>query len=118
MAYLLDTGILLRLADQKDTQHLLILDAVARLGDRGEQLVMSTQNVAEFCNVATRPIANNGFGRTTSEALNFVETEIEPICSVLMEVEPVYSELKRLIATYSVIGKQVHDARLVAMMLV
>jgi hypothetical protein len=29
----------------------------------------------------------------------------------------VYGELKRLIARYGVVGKQVHDARLVAMML-
>jgi predicted nucleic acid-binding protein len=118
MAYLLDSGILLRLADQKDRQYSTVVDAVALLVDRGEQLVISTQNVAEFCNVATRPVANNGLGRLPSEVLTFVEEEIEPLCAVLAEVSAVYRELKRLIVKYAVSGKQVHDARLVAMMLV
>ena len=51
------------------------------------------------------------------EGLNLLRRDIESICSVLVEPDAVLDELKRLIATYSVAGKQVHDARLVAMML-
>jgi predicted nucleic acid-binding protein len=118
MAYLLDTGILLRLVDKQDRSHTLVKAAAGVLGNRGESLVIATQNVAEFCNVATRPIANNGLGLSPTVALDLLEREIEPICSALAEPAPVYAELKRLAVTYSVIGKQVHDARLVAMMLV
>jgi hypothetical protein len=47
-----------------------------------------------------------------------LEQTIEPICTVLVERRTLYSELKRLVTKYTVIGKQVHDARLVAIMLV
>ena len=118
MAYLLDTGILLRLANTSDRQHSAIRAAVGILGNRGEQLFVANPNIAEFCNVTTRPVENNGLGRSPAEALNAIERDIEPICSVLAETDDVYRELKRLIAKYAVVGKQVHDARLVAMMLV
>lgn len=118
MAYLLDTGILLRLTNTNDHQHAVIRTAVGILGDRGEHLLITNQNVAEFCNVVTRPVENNGLGRSSTKALHALERDIEPICSVLVETSAVFSELKRLIATYAVTGKQVHDARLVAMMLV
>ncbi|MDZ4659532.1 MAG: PIN domain-containing protein [Bythopirellula sp.] len=117
MAYLFDTGILLRLANKGDNQHSTVRDAVRILIADREELLIATQNVAEFCNVATRPIANNGLGLFPKEALNLLGRDIEPICKALVERETSYHELKRLIATYSVRSKQVHDARLVAMML-
>ena len=118
MAYLIDTGILLRLVDVNDRDHLSVRTAVRFLGDQQEGLFIATQNMAEFCNVTTRPIANNGLGLSPARAIEIFEADIEPICAILSEVEAVYVELKRLIAKYAVTGKQVHDARLVAMMLV
>ncbi len=118
MAYLFDSGILLRLVDTKDVQHSLVRSAVRSIGNQGEYVFIATQNVAEFCNVATRPVANNGLGLSPAETLTLLKRDIEPICEVLAERETLYPELKRLIATYNVSGKQVHDARLVAMMLV
>jgi len=117
MDYLLDTGILLRLVDINDQHHLSVRSAVRILGDQHEGVFIATQNMAEFCNVATRPVANNGLGLSPVEAIKLLEDDIEPICAVLSETDAVYSELKRLIANYGVTGKQVHDARLVAMML-
>jgi hypothetical protein len=64
MAYLLDTGILLRLVDKQDRRHAIVNTAVGLLGNRGDNLVITTQNM------------------------------------------------------YNVVGKQVHDARFAAMMLV
>lgn len=118
MPYLLDTGILLRLVDKQDLRHATVNAAVGLLGNKGEVLFITTQNMAEFFNVATRPLASNGLALTPSDALDLLEHEIEPICSALAEPSSVYGELKRLIATYGVIGKQLHDARLVAMMVV
>ncbi len=65
----------------------------------------------------TRPVAANGLGLSPAEAIDFIQQDIDPICRVVIDHKTAYDELKRLIATYSVIGKQVHDARLVAMML-
>ncbi len=117
MAYLLDTGILLRFVDSRDSLHSTVVDAVAKLGDQQETLVITMQNVAEFCNVLTRPITANGLGLAPSDAIDFVKRDIEPICRVTVDHSAAYDELKRLITTYSIVGKQVHDARLVAMML-
>jgi predicted nucleic acid-binding protein len=117
MAYLLDTGILLRFIDAQDVQHSLVVDALARLGDQGDPLLIATQNVAEFCNVLTRPVAANGKGLLPSDAIQFLQRDFEPICEILPENDRVYDELKRLIGKHSVVGKQVHDARLVAIML-
>jgi len=117
MAYLLDTGVLLRIVDAKDARHDVVVQAVQRLISQGESLLIATQNFAEFYNVATRPIANNGLGLPATTALQTFEREIEPLCAILPESDAAYFQLKRLIGTYAVAGKQVHDARLVAMML-
>jgi predicted nucleic acid-binding protein len=117
MAYLLDTGVLLRLVNAHDGQHALVKHAVRALIASQESLHITTQNVAEFWNVATRPAVNNGFGWPPNVALNALTLDIEPVCSILIESSALPSELKRLISNYAVVGKQVHDARLVAMML-
>lgn len=117
MAFLLDSGILLRLANPGDVRHDEVRAAVRILGEGDVPLHVATQNIAEFCNVVSRPVENNGLGRTPEIAIRFVEEDIEPICGILTEHLQTYSLFKRLISTYQVIGKQVHDARLVAMML-
>lgn len=117
MSCLLDTGILLRLADLRDVQHTIVSQSVRKLIAQGEELLTATQNVAEFCNVATRPTVNNGLGLPPAEAIKLFEKDVEPICQVVVERESGHQELNRLISTYAVVGKQVHDARLVAMML-
>ena len=48
MAYLLDSGILLRLIDKQDSLHQVIEDAVDRLIVRQETLLIATQNTAEL----------------------------------------------------------------------
>lgn len=118
MAYLLDTGVLLRLVDRRDPRHESVLDAVAALRDQQELLYITIQNAAEFCNVASRPKANNGLGLRPDDALRLLHQDIESLSSVLFEPPEIFGEFKRLLATYNVAGKQVHDARLVAMMIV
>ena len=48
MAYLLDTGILLRIADSADQWHHVVNLAVGRLGDAGEALAITTQMLPNF----------------------------------------------------------------------
>jgi len=117
MPYLLDTGILLRLIDERDPQHDLVQSAVGMLGNRREELLIGTQNIAELWNVATRPIANNGLALPCTTVLTLYEDTIESICSVVCEPDPLPTQFKDLLTKYAVVGKQVHDARLVALML-
>jgi len=117
MAYLLDTGILLRLVDKQDRQHDLVRRALGILGNQGEELWIAGQNVAEFLNVATRPTANNGLAMSSAVATNLFRREIESIASVLVEGDATHGEFLRLVNQNGVVGKQIHDARLVAMML-
>ena len=117
MSYLLDAGVLLRLVDQNDDQHELVRRAVRSLIALKEVLLIASQNVAEFLNVATRPVANNGLAMTTKQAVELFHRETESICSVVIEGESTHRELLRLVDQYSVTGKQVHDARLIAIIL-
>jgi predicted nucleic acid-binding protein len=118
MAYRLDTGILLRLVDHTDSQHSIVFDAVNALIHRQDNLFITIQNIAEFCNVATRPIINNGLGLAPTTAIELLNREIEPICAIIPEQVTLTAEFKRRLTQYNVLGKQVHDARLVAMMLI
>lgn len=110
MAYLLDTGVLLRLVDRNDLLHAPVASAVKALTNDRQPLFTTNQNIAEFCNVATRPISQNGFGLPTATVIQLLEAIIEPVCAIVLENLSLYPELKRLVRKYSVGGKQIHDA--------
>ncbi|WP_088258715.1 PIN domain nuclease [Fimbriiglobus ruber] len=116
MLILTDTGILIRLADPADPQHTTVDRAVRAIRGRGDGLAIGAQNAAEFWNVCTRPAtARGGWGLTVAEAdrrLKAVETGFP----LLPELPTVYPIWRSLLITHSVQGKQVHDARLVALM--
>ena len=117
MACLLDTGILLRLIDADDPLHLITRQAVDILIGRGEELWITTQNIAELWNVATRPVANNGLALPTNEVAKLYDETIAPACGVLIDADSHPDVFTRLLKQYTIVGKQVHDARLVASML-
>ncbi len=58
MAFLVDTSILVRLANTADALHAVATRAVLELHQRGELLHITAQNLVEFRNVATRPNEN------------------------------------------------------------
>jgi predicted nucleic acid-binding protein len=118
MRYLIDTGILLRLVDTQDPHHALVQSVFETLGNQGDDLYITTQNVAELWNVATRPLANNGLNLPPAAISQLFQQAIEPFCTIITELDSMPSEFRRLLLQYSIVGKQVHDARLVAMMLV
>jgi predicted nucleic acid-binding protein len=113
VAYLLDTTILVRLANATDVQHAVAARAVLELHRRGEVLHSTPQVLIDFRNVATRPVAMNGLGLsavdTEAQAATF-EARFRP----LGETPDIFPAWKALVAAIGVIGKQVHDARLVA----
>jgi predicted nucleic acid-binding protein len=116
MLVLLDTGILLRLLDRADPQHADIRQALRALRTRGEDLVASPQNVAEFWNVCTRPAtARGGFGLSVPETDHRVRL-LERLFRVLPDSPAAYPLWRQLVVQHGVQGVQVHDARLVAWM--
>ena len=113
MAYLIDTNILARLANRADAQHAVAAHAVVELHRRSEVLHITPQVLIEFRSVATRPKAQNGLG------LSVVDTEaqtvgFESVFPLLADTPDIFPAWKALVGALGVIGKQVHDARLVA----
>jgi len=83
---------------------------------RGDEICCAPQNIVELWNVSTRPAtARGGFGLTTAETDRRVRL-IERVFTILEETPAVYLEWRRLVVNYSVVGVQVHDARIVAVM--
>jgi hypothetical protein len=69
----------------------------------------------EFWSVATRPAAVNGFGWPVGTVRSEVERLLDQF-PLLPETPAVFGEWLRLVTEHNVIGKQAHDARLVAIL--
>lgn len=115
MFYLIDTNVLIRLADRRDPRHSTVRTVLSQLRQDKHQLQIASQNCIEFWNVATRPTAKNGLGLTPINAEPLLSL-LERLFPVLPDLPTVYPEWRRLVVTYNVSGVQVHDARLVATM--
>ena len=116
MGTLVDTGILLRAFDANFSQYRAIRQALRRALSQKAKLVVTVQNIAEFWNVSTRPLDKNGQGLSHAKVRRRIEM-IERLCRPLSEDIVSYTEWKRLVEQYAVTGVQVHDARLVSVML-
>lgn len=79
----------------------------------GETLNITAQNLIEFRNAATRPRAVNGLGMRISE-VEIKAAEFGAVFPLLVETADIYPAWKALTGAAGIIGKQVHDARLVA----
>lgn len=91
--------------------------ALNTLLQRNDEVCLSSQNLIEFWNVCTRPIERNGLGMTVANADPEL-TRLEDILSVLPDTSAIYPEWRRLMRNYNVTGVNVHDTRLVAIMLI
>jgi len=116
MAVLLDTNILLRLLQPHHPHCIPAERALNTLRKKNEVLDITAQNLVEFWAAITRPIDENGLGFTTEQATAEVNT-LKKLFVLLPEI-PLLEEWGRLVATYHVAGKNTHDARLVAAMIV
>lgn len=117
MIHLADTNFALRLAVKQNPQHQIIRQAVRTLKKRGDEVFIVPQTCVEFWNVATRPVKNNGFGFSVTDADFFLRL-IERIFPFLPDDARVHQEWRKLVLRFGVSGVQVHDARIVAAMLV
>jgi len=113
MAYLVETSILARLANTSDVHYPVATRAVLTLHGQGESLRTSPQNLIEFRNCATRPTNVNGLGLPPAVAETKSAT-FESLFPLLPETPDIYPAWKALVQALVIIGKQVHDARLIA----
>jgi predicted nucleic acid-binding protein len=115
MSVFVDTNILLRSVQPSHPLHEAAVNSVASFIAAGTPLMVTPQIVAEFWNVATRPIENNGLGMPHEQARDEL-ARLEAFFALLSESPEVYAEWKRLVIAHGVTGVKVHDARLVAAM--
>jgi predicted nucleic acid-binding protein len=117
MPYLLDTNILLRLAEPAHPMHAAALQAVEAILEHGEEVFLVPQNLMEFWVVATRPRERNGLGMTAAEATPEL-ARIEAQFALLPDPPLLYAEWRRLVTAHAIVGVRGHDVRLVAAMLI
>jgi predicted nucleic acid-binding protein len=116
MTYLLDSNILLRSMEPGHAQHREAADSADLLAKQGHTLCLVPQDFYEFWVVSTRPVAQNGRGKTPDEVMAefaFLDSHF----AVFPDTPAVFDEWRRLMTAYKVTGKPSHDARFVAAML-
>lgn len=113
MASLIETSILVRLGSEADPLYQMASDIILHLHRQGETLHATPQNFIEFRNVATRPLNVNGLGMTADE-VEIEAAKLERRFILLPDNDRIYPAWKQLVKASGVIGKQVHDARIVA----
>jgi predicted nucleic acid-binding protein len=113
--YLVDSNILLRWVQPASPDYPTVVAALGELVKSGAVLCYTSQNLAEFWNASTRPVARNGFGLTPKEADQSAR-RFESRLQLLADSLAVHEEWRKLIVDYDVSGVQVHDTRLVAAM--
>lgn len=113
MKVLLDTSILLRHTNKGDSLHQLTEQALLKLKLADHQLYICGQNLIEFRSVVTRPVSSNGLGLSSAEAESRSHI-YEQSFLWLPDVPDIFPAWKSIVAQLGIIGKQVHDARLVA----
>jgi predicted nucleic acid-binding protein len=115
MSYLIDTNVLVRLAQPKNPQQRETNRALQSLHLQSETLSIIPQNLIEFWAVATRPAVNNGLGLTIDQTAAQLR-KLKTLFTLLPDSPDIFSQWERLVVQYKVSGKQAHDARLVAAM--
>ncbi len=118
MTYLADTNVLLRFLLRNDPTYLTVRRAVSLLKSRREALVTTPQNIAEFWNVCTRPATARGGLGLSIEATDGRVRLLERHFRVLPDMPAIYPQWRTLVLAHNVSGVQVHDARMVAAMLI
>jgi predicted nucleic acid-binding protein len=114
---LLDTNVLLAATDEGRAEHAAALAALNEWPAAGMELYTSGQILREYFSVATRAVELNGLGMVRPEALANVRA-FRVRLRALDESVKVVDRLLRLLEDVECSGKQVHDANIVATMLV
>src|SRR5215469_815155 len=114
---MLDTNVFLSATDEGRAEHRQAMLVFNDMAGRGTTLYASGQVMREYLAVATRPIGNNGLGLKQAHALANARA-FRTRTTLLAEDSAVADRLLDLLSEVPCSGKQVHDANVVATMLV
>jgi len=114
--YLLDTNIWLRTVQRESSLHHMAVEALAILVGQGHEVCITAQNLIEFWSVASRPTEANGLGWSVETVRQEID-RLQAQFPLLEETADVLRHWVALVSTAHVVGRRVHDARLVAVML-
>ena len=112
-----DTNVLLAAADEDRAEHKASIAMLEDWPAAGVALYTSGQVFREYLAVASRPAKLNGLGMSRHDAVS----NIRQLRSRLRQVEETSKVTDRLLDLLDIVdcgGKQIHDANLVATMLV
>ena len=113
--YLADTNIVFRWATPDDPQCALCRLAVRRLYRKQCRIFITGQALMEAWALLTRPRSANGLEYTTAEAMSTIR-RIRRKFPILPDTAEVYPSWQRLAIRHGIVGRQVYDTRLVAVM--
>jgi predicted nucleic acid-binding protein len=113
----LDTNVLLAATDEGRDEHESAVASINTWPGSGLVLYTSGQILREYLAVATRPLDQNGLGMARSVAVANVRA-LRTRLHLLAEDEKVSERLLEVLEVVECTGKQVHDANVVATMLV
>ena len=113
---LVDTNILLR-SHSSDPHYPLVGRSLSQLRQVGQALCIAPQNLVEYWVVATRPPEGNGLGMQPTDAVTEIQ-RLRKTFHVLEGLPGVSDAWEKLVGKHLVLGKQAHDANLVATMLI
>lgn len=112
---LADTNILLRSLHSADPHYDVVKNAVKLLRLQNETFCVAPQNLVEFWAVATRPLNENGLGMPVTSAAQEIAA-LREFFRLLPYTADVLERWQRLVLDQGVVGKQTHDAHIVAVM--
>ena len=116
MSVLIDTNVLLRVADVNHKAHTTCRQSLEQLNAANVGMCLVPQVLYEFWVVATRPVNVNGLGMSHSLSAQSLQRLISGYTFYRDDVA-VFDRWQTLVVAHAVIGKTAHDARLVAAML-
>jgi predicted nucleic acid-binding protein len=114
---LVDSNTVIRTLQLRGPQHDIARSAIKTLTARGEELVLTPQNLVEIWVVATRPEAYNGLGMNIDQASQEL-SRLKSLFNFIADTSAIHPVWESLVLQHRVSGKPAHDARLVAAMLV
>jgi len=115
-ALLLDTNILVRERDTTDPKHSETISCLRQLWQARWTLYVTTQTLMEYWSVATRPAeSRGGLGLRPQEAERDIEYFLA-LHDLVEEPAGLFEQWRILVRRYQVSGRQVWDARIVAVM--
>lgn len=117
MRILLDTNIVLRLAQPNHSMHSVTRQAIIALDHANVEMCLVPQVLYEFWSTATRPTGTtNGLGMSIPQVVQSLADLIDSY-EFLNDQADLFDRWRTLAATHAVQGKPSHDARFVAAMM-